>query len=208
MPPSIDRRTLLAGVAAAGILAPVQAHALSRTPRQTEGPFYPDRMPPDIDADLLRVAGRKPYARGQVAHVRGRVLDRRGKPLGGVKVEIWQCDANGVYRHSGDNREGRRADPDFQGYGHAVTRADGAYAFRTIRPVEYPGRTPHIHFKLSRGGRHLLTTQMYVANDPGNVGDGLYNDLTASQKRAVTVDFRRADRVEKGAFLGIFDIVI
>ena len=208
MPPSIDRRALLAGVAAAGILAPVQASALVRTPRQTEGPFFPDRMPPDIDADLLRIPGRRPYTKGQVAHVRGRVLDRRGRPRAGVKVEIWQCDANGVYRHTGDNRDGRRVDRDFQGYGHVVTGADGRYAFRTIKPVEYPGRTPHIHFKLSRGGRHLLTTQMYVAGDPGNIGDSLYNYLSASQKRAVTVAFKPAGAVEKGALLGVFDIVL
>lgn len=204
----INRRALLASAAAAGLVLPVRAAALVRTPRQTEGPFYPDRLPPDIDADLLRIPGRRPYAKGRVAHVRGRVLDRRGRPLRGIKVEIWQCDADGVYRHSGDSRGGRRPDPDFQGYGHTVTGRDGVYAFRTIRPAEYPGRTPHIHFKLSRAGRRLLTTQMYVAGDPGNIGDGLYNDLSPAQKRAVTVAFKPADAIEKGALLGAFDIVL
>ncbi len=205
----IHRRALLAGAAAAGIVVPAAARALLLTPRQTEGPFYPDRMPPDIDADLLRVPGRKPYAKGKVAHVRGRVLNRRGSPLAGIKVEIWQCDGAGRYHHSGDARsDGQRADPDFQGYGHVVTRRDGAFAFRTIRPVEYPGRTPHIHFKLTRGDRHLLTTQMYLAGNPGNIGDGLYQSLSSAGKRAVTVAFKPADTVETGALLGVFDIVL
>ena len=203
----IPRRAVLAGASAlaAGLAAPAAARRLLVTPRQAEGPFYPDRMPPDIDADLLRVPGRKPYTRGQVAHVRGRVLAATSRPLAGIKVEIWQCDAAGRYHHTGD---GGRADPDFQGYGHVLTDKEGVYAFRTIRPMEYPGRTPHIHFKLSRGGRNLLTTQMYVAGDPGNIGDGLFQSLSRAGQRALSVQFKRADQVESGALLGIFDIIV
>lgn len=203
----IPRRTILAGASAlaAGLVAPAGARQLLITPRQSEGPFYPDRMPPDIDADLLRVPGRKPYSRGQVAHVRGRVLDGAGQPLAGIKVEIWQCDAAGRYHHTQD---GGRADPDFQGYGHAVTRKDGAYAFRTIRPAAYAGRTPHIHFKLSAAGRERLTTQMYVAGDPGNLRDGLFQRLRPAAQRALAVPFRRADQIEPGALLGVFNIVL
>jgi protocatechuate 3,4-dioxygenase beta subunit len=203
----IHRRTLIAGASAiaAGLAAPAAARQLMHTPRQTEGPFYPDRMPPDIDADLLRVPGRKPYTKGQVAHVRGRVLGPAGQPLTGIKVEIWQCDAGGRYHHTGD---GGRADRDFQGYGHVITGRDGVYAFRTLRPVEYPGRTPHIHFKLSRARRDLLTTQMYVAGDPGNLGDSLFQSLGAAGQRALSVTFKPADQIEKGSLLGTFDIVL
>jgi protocatechuate 3,4-dioxygenase, beta subunit len=111
------------------------------------------------------------------------VLDARGRPLPGYLVEIWQCDAHGHYlaeRGSSwsDWLKKREApDPGFQGYGRTLTDAGGGYRFRTIRPVSYPGRTPHIHFKVRRDGRELLTTQMYVAGEPGNERDGIYGEL-------------------------------
>jgi protocatechuate 3,4-dioxygenase beta subunit len=150
------------------------------TPSQTEGPFYP---PPellrDTDADLVRLTGAAAQAWGVVTHVTGRLLDARGRPLPGHLVEIWQCDAHGHYlaEHgtSWSNwfRKREASDPRFQGYGRTMTSADGGYWFRTIRPVPYPGWTPHIHFKVGCCGRKLLTTQMYVAGEPGNERDGL-----------------------------------
>ena len=74
----------------------------------------------------------------------GRVLTVSGKAVPGVRVEIWQCDAKGYYHHPHDR--GGRADPRFQGYGRTSTDEQGQYRFRTIRPVAYPGRAPHIHF--------------------------------------------------------------
>jgi protocatechuate 3,4-dioxygenase beta subunit len=142
-----ERRLILIGAATAvgAILQPKLLHAagLVLTPRQTEGPFYPVELPTDRDSDLVRVTGADAQAMGQVAHVMGRVLDPRGRPVPGALVEIWQCDANGRYLHPGD-RGGPR-DLRFQGYGQALTEAGGGYHFRTIRPVPYPGRTPHIH---------------------------------------------------------------
>lgn len=187
----LPRRRLListAGLAAASAAWPSPALAATRllTPRQTEGPFYPDRMPVDRDADLLQVAGRQLYTRGRAAIVEGLVLNRDGRPLPGVLVEIWQCDVGGHYRHSGDRGT---PDPDFQGYGRVITGADGAYRFRTIRPAPYPGRTPHIHFKLSSGGRHLLTTQLYVAGEPLNRRDGILRWMSEAERQAVTSRF-------------------
>ena len=155
------------------------------TPAQTEGPFYPVRIPADADADLLR-NGNLNYGRGQPAWVEGVVSDVQGKPLAGAQVEIWQCDEQGHYHHPGD---GDRADPSFQGFGRVTVGSDGRYRFRTIRPVRYSGRTAHIHVKVKLDRRELLTTQLYVEGDPDNERDFLWRNLGAD-RALVTVPFR------------------
>jgi len=155
------------------------------TPAQTEGPFYPVSLPRDADFDLLR-NGTLDYRRGQPAWVEGTVTDAQGTPVAGAQVEIWQCDEAGHYHHPGD---GGKADPAFQGFGRVTVDADGRYRFRTIRPAPYSGRTPHIHFKVKLGPRELLTTQLYVAGDPHNEGDGLWRRLDAQARAAVTMPF-------------------
>ncbi len=155
------------------------------TPAQTEGPFYPVKIPADSDFDLLR-NGSATYARGQPAWVGGRVLDMQDKPVTGAQVEIWQCDEAGHYHHPGD---GGKADAAFQGFGRVSVGADGQYRFRTIKPVAYRGRTPHIHVKVKLGNRELLTTQLYVSGDPGNERDFLWRNLGAEGRQAVTVPF-------------------
>ena len=159
---------------------------LRRTPSQTEGPFYPVEIPKDSDADLLRNGARQ-YTRGQPAWVDGQVLDLQGKPVAGATVEIWQCDEAGHYHHPGD---GGRADPAFQGFGRVVAGADGKYRFRTIRPVAYSGRTPHIHVKVKLDRRELLTTQLYVQGDPHNERDFLWRNLRPEDRAALTVAFK------------------
>lgn len=161
---------------------PVTARRL--TPAQTEGPFYPVELPADTDADLLRNGSRN-YGRGQPAWVEGVVTDLRGNPVRGAQVEIWQCDHAGHYHHPGD---GGRADPDFQGFGRVAVDSDGRYRFRTIRPVPYSGRTPHIHLKVRLGPRELLTTQLYVQDDPHNERDFLWRRL-GEDRALVTVPF-------------------
>jgi len=137
----MNRRIFLmnAGVAAIAplVATPVLADDHPPTPRLTEGPFYPNTFPPDIDSDLTHVEGRAGVARGTILDVTGRVMDRSGKPRAGARVEIWQCDATGSYHHVG----GIVGDEDFQGFGFTTTDADGRYAFRTIKPVPYPGRS-------------------------------------------------------------------
>jgi protocatechuate 3,4-dioxygenase, beta subunit len=156
------------------------------TPRQMEGPYYPVVIPKDADFDLLR-NGTRQYLRGAPVWVQGTVTDLSGKPVSGAIVEIWQADQDGHYDHPGD---GNRADPDFQGFGRTTVGTDGAYRFRTIRPTPYPGRTPHIHFKVKLGQRELLTTQLYVDGDPANAGDMLWRRLGAEADRpALTVPF-------------------
>jgi protocatechuate 3,4-dioxygenase beta subunit len=162
-----------------------QAAPRRATPRQTEGPFYPVELPKDSDADLLR-NGALVYGGGQPAWVDGTVTDLQGKPLAGALVEIWQCDHAGHYHHPGD---GGRADPNFQGFGRVAVGADGRYRFRTIRPVAYSGRTPHIHVKVKLDRRELLTTQLYVEGDPHNERDFLWRNLGAGRE-LLTVPFR------------------
>lgn len=202
-----SRRTLLLGAAAGLAIRPGAAApaALRATPAQTAGPFYPDRLPADRDSDLVQVRGVAARAEGIVTHLSGRVLGRDGRPISGATVEIWQCDARGLYRHSAD-RPGQR-DGAFQGFGRTLTGADGHYAFRTIRPVAYPGRTPHIHVLVRAPGR-LLVTQVYVAGEPLNAADGLYASLGRAAREAVTVALAEANGIETGALAGSFDIVL
>lgn len=202
---SPTRRRVLAwiGASAAMPLAVTPALAQDRapTPRMTEGPFYPRRFPADSDADLTRVAGQDGIAEGKILEVSGRVLDRNGRPRAGNRVEIWQCDAHGQYHHVGESQGS--VDPNFQGFGAVTTDAEGRYAFRTIKPVPYPGRTPHIHFTVAEGGKRRLTSQMFIEGEPGNERDGLYRYLGGDAK---LVTMKLADA---GATLrGSLDVVL
>lgn len=194
VPPASSRRRLIAlGAACVGaptlLLGARAAHAASRrlTPAQTEGPFYPVAIPADSDADLL-ANGALRYTRGQAAWVEGTLSDPEGRALRGAVVEIWQCDEQGHYHHPGD---GDRADRAFQGFGRAVVDAEGRWRFRTIRPVAYGSRAPHIHAKVKLGGRELLTTQFYAEGDPGNAGDFLWRRLGADDRALITRPFVR-----------------
>ena len=139
---SLERRQWLIG-AAATLATPQLAHLAAAasplivTPGQTEGPFYPVKLPADMDADLVRVKGQAAQAVGQVTHISGRILDRQGQIVRGAMVEIWQCDAQGIYSHPGDSGHARH-DAAFQGYGRAQVDAAGRYAFRTLRPAPTP----------------------------------------------------------------------
>ena len=213
--PFIGRREVIVGLAAAGasIVAPL-ASGLAQdssvpTPIQSTGPFYPVEWTGDIDDDLVRVRGEAARAMGEVLHVRGRVLTASGEPLRNSSVEIWQCDAKGIYRHPRDQAPGRTHDPGFQGRGRTSTDAEGRYSFRTIRPIPYGSRTPHIHFNVEPADRTRLITQMYVFGEPRNERDGLLNSIRdLRQRESVIVRLEPADRLEPGALAAEFDIVI
>lgn len=170
------------------------------TPSQTEGPYYPVKLPQDTDFDLLK-NGDLTYAKGQACWLEGQVLDLKGKAVRGAQVEIWQCDQAGRYNHPADNGLFDKA---FQGFGKAVVNADGYYRFHTIRPVAYASRAPHIHVKVKLDRRELLTTQLYLAGEPLNQRDALWQTLSVSSREALTVDFTpSADGLR-----GRFDIVV
>lgn len=186
------RRQLVVALGAAGLGAPalllprrVAAAGRRLTPAQTEGPFYPVALPADSDADLL-ANGALRYTRGQPAWVEGTLADADGRALRGATVEIWQCDEAGRYHHPGD---GDRADRAFQGFGRVNVDAEGRWRFRTIRPVAYGSRAPHIHAKVKLGSRELLTTQFYVQGDPGNERDFLWRRLSVEERAALTAPF-------------------
>jgi protocatechuate 3,4-dioxygenase beta subunit len=188
-----SRRRLIKS--AAGLVTALATHSLGATslltPRQTAGPFYPARLPLDDDSDLTRVSGQEQPARGEICDLHGRLLDRNGHPLAGVRIEIWQCDANGRYRHPRD--PGREPiDPGFQGFGHTLSDTNGHYRFRTIRPVPYPGRTPHIHVAVRPPGQEPFVTQFYIADEPRNADDFLFQRIPVEQRPLVLVDFKPA----------------
>ncbi|HEV7457190.1 MAG TPA: hypothetical protein VGN96_10470 [Roseococcus sp.] len=208
MTPSLIGRRHLAALPlmlAAGCTHAQTAQA-GTTPPQMLGPFYPVDWGGDADADLVRVTGEAAAAQGQVTHLRGRLRAVDGTPLAGARVEIWQCDANGVYRHPRD-REALR-DTGFQGRGRLLTGADGSFAFRTIRPVTYPGRTPHIHVLVAAPGRPPLVTQLYVEGEPGNARDRLFNGLSPAARELVLLRPLPADRIETGALLAERDLIL
>ncbi len=207
LPRRMALRLLAFGAATAGLArAAGAAGAAVPTPSQTAGPFYPPpRMRPgDTDWDLVKVAGKVREAGGEVMHLSGRVLDRDGRPVPEVLVEIWQCDANGRYLHQRDRGEAAR-DPHFQGYGATRTDADGRYRFRTIRPVPYPGRTPHIHARLVRPDDSELITQIYLKGQPLNQRDFIFRRLGRAGQAAASIDpARRGD----GDLEAGFDFVV
>jgi protocatechuate 3,4-dioxygenase beta subunit len=209
-PSILFRRTLLAGAGLSLMPLPaVLAAGLVPTPEQTEGPFYPAGFPADIDNDLVRVRGQAAQAMGQVLHLQGRVIDLGGGARGGAMVEIWQCDAQGIYDHPRQSGLARR-DAAFQGYGRVLVDAEGRYSFRTLKPVVYPGRAPHIHLKVATGDGRALTSQFYVAGDPQNERDGIFRRATRTQgqRERVEMKLEPASGLEPGAMAATMDIVI
>jgi protocatechuate 3,4-dioxygenase beta subunit len=211
-----SRRLFLASAATSAVLPwwtvkGAFADELTRTPDQTEGPFYPNKLPLDTDNDLITINDNITPGVGEITHLTGKVLDAKGNPLKNAVVEIWQCDANGVYLHPADSggKEDKQ-DKNFQGFGRFVTGKTGEYYFRTIKPVPYPGRTPHIHFKIKMGRKSLLNTQLYNKDEAKrNAADGIYRTLRDDKQRAaLTVPFEKVKNSRIGELAANFVIVL
>jgi len=209
-----SRRKALATCAGAALLCLVPARAALAatgtrvlTPPQSRGPFYPVTLPLDKDNDLLQVEGRPGLAEGTPLDLRGRVIDERGRALSRVRLEIWQCNAFGRYHHPWDRR-GVPIDENFQGYGTFETGGDGAYRFRTIKPVPYPGRAPHIHFAVSGPGFETLVTQMYVEGEPRNARDGILNAVRDRRARQSLIVSLEPHPEVPGTLTGRFELVL
>lgn len=194
----LQRRTLLAGLAAVTAL-PALASSRRILAPMTDGPFYPPRawrergpLPADWDADLTRVSSRAVAARGEHLALLATVADTNGRLIDNAEVEIWQCDALRQYRHPGVALEPGGYDEGFQGFGAARSRTDGKVNFRTIKPVTYPGRTPHIHVKLRHASFGELTSQLFLAGDPGNERDFLWRRVSAADRPALAMQLRDA----------------
>lgn len=195
-----------------GLLAPLMTgashhvSALMATPGQTSGPFYPSKLPLDDDNDLTRTVGHNATAKGQITDLRGRIIDINGKPLPGLRIEIWQCDAHGRYRHPQENGA-RPIDINFQGHGFSHTSVQGEYLFRTIRPVPYPGRTPHIHVAVFAENSRPFVTQLYVAGESRNDSDFLYQQIPQEKRHLITSNFTPSHNSE-AALQANFDIIL
>jgi protocatechuate 3,4-dioxygenase beta subunit len=184
------------------------AEQLAKTPPLTEGPFYPDKLPLDTDNDLIIVNNSVTPAVGEITHLTGRVLDLSGEPIKDAVVEIWQVDNKGVYLNTKDSGHKQR-DTNFQGFGKFSTDSKGAYRFRTIKPVPYPGRTPHIHVKVKLRDKELLTTQIFVNGHPQNKNDGVLHDIgDIFDRQLVLVDFKPIKESKIGELAANFDIVV
>ena len=187
------------------------AEELARTPTRTEGPFYPDKLPLDTDNDLILINDEITPAVGEITHLTGRILGSSGSPIRDATIEIWQCDAKEVYINTGDSESKKdRQDRNFQGFGRFTTGSTGEYRFRTIKPVPYPGRpAPHIHFKVKKGGRELLTSQINIAGYPGNDVDGLVRGgIGVFDRELLMAEFQPIAGSKVGELAARFDVVL
>jgi protocatechuate 3,4-dioxygenase beta subunit len=200
---ALRRRELGLGLAAACLALPALASSRQRLPAMGDGPFYPPKAWrerwPDWDADLTRVQrpGSPASAQGEALALMLTVADERGRVIDGAVVEIWQCDALGHYHHPRVQQVAGGFDPGFAGFGSASSGAEGTVRFRTIRPVAYPGRTPHIHVKLRHPSFGEHTSQLFVVGEAGNARDFLWRQLSAQEQGAAAMRLDAAP-VESG----------
>ena len=211
---SLSRRGFLRGTAAFGAMAfaapGLFAEELVKTPRLTEGPFYPDKLPLDTDNDLLIINDKITPAVGEITHLTGKIMGVDGKPIKNATIEIWQVDAKAVYIHTKDSAgKASQQDKNFQGFGRFTTGSTGEYYFRTIKPVPYPGRAPHIHVKIKKGGNELLTTQILVADNPQNKNDGVYRSAGGIlEQELLLAEFKPIKDSKLGELAARFNIVL
>ena len=198
-PNAARRHLVLAGAATlAGVAAPALASSRRSIATMTDGPFYPPRawreQWTDWDADLSRVqrGGRVLEAQGETLGLELRLIDVNGRIVDGAEIEIWQCDALAAYRHPRVQRVAGSYDEGFQGFGASRSGADGQARFRSIRPVPYPGRTPHIHIKLRHASFGELTSQLFIAGAPGNAGEFLWRALATDDREALAMKLQPA----------------
>lgn len=204
----------LAALSCASLIIPPRVlaalNAFVKTPSMTEGPFYPEAkdLPLDQDNDLTTFAGKSGVASGVLLDFAGRVIDDQGRAMKNALVEIWQCNAFGRYHHSLDNNRAP-LDPAFQGFGKVVTDSGGRYRFRTIRPVAYPGRVPHIHVKVKSRSFGELTSQIFIEGESGNDRDFVLRAIRdEAQRKRVLMTLKPATSESGVKLTGEFDVVV
>jgi protocatechuate 3,4-dioxygenase beta subunit len=187
---------------------------LRETPNVTLGPFYPLAKPDDQDVDLTVVRGQAGVAAGDVFVVSGFVRNRRGEPVQGATIEVWQANTYGRYRHPSDHNTAAPLDPHFEGYAVVRTDAEGRYRFRTIKPGPYPAfdgdwvRAPHIHFDV-RGAFDRKITQMYFPNEPLNSQDRIFQAVRRHEVLLASVSRLSLDAAAGAAgFSATWDIIV
>lgn len=150
------------------------------TGEATTGPFFPPRYVDPGANDLTQLDAHR--AEGEPIEIAGVVRQEDGAALDNLILEIWQADANGIYRHPADPRH-RRADPKFSGWGRAATDKQGRYAFRTVRPGAPAGRARHVNFMLMFSGlMRILKTTMFFPGE-ANEADPVYKAVPKARRR-------------------------
>ena len=176
------------------------------TPDQPLGPFYPNKIPLENDADLTKLKGHKQKAKGQEVIVHGLIQDQFCNPLKGAVVEVWQACHSGKYNHPYDTSN-TLLDPNFQYYAMMKTNNLGEYSFKTIMPGAYNAapnwmRPPHIHYKVRLKGYESLTTQLYFKGHKLNDNDSILKSLPKKEQNNITVEFTKNDEgILKGTFI-------
>lgn len=197
----MSRRDMLRAALASGAVLAIPGWAFAaqcrETPHQDEGPFYMNsydriRPVPHYHDDLTAMPGASGLPEGEIIHVTGQVTDKACRPLKGAMVELWQANARGRYAHLSDSNPAPK-DPNFLGFGEAVTDDNGMFSFKTVKPGGYPigpslARPPHIHFKVKSGLNLPLTTQMYFAGEEHNQDDPLLNAIAGAERKRLIIE--------------------
>jgi protocatechuate 3,4-dioxygenase beta subunit len=198
--PDLSRRDILRGAVISGAAFAMPRGVLGQecaaTPAQDEGPFYLngyDRTKPvPHHNDLTAVPGAAGAPNGRIIHITGKVIDAECRPVRRAMVEIWQANAAGRYVHVNDPNPAPK-DPNFLGFGEAITDENGVYVFKTIKPGAYPVgggwiRPPHVHFKVHGGPFHMMITQMYFAGEEHNAKDFLLNSASKTERQRLVIE--------------------
>jgi protocatechuate 3,4-dioxygenase beta subunit len=134
------------------------------TPKTIQGPFY-------FDPNLIRpdITEGKPGAPLKVVL---QVVEAKDcAKIAGLRVDLWQADGLGAYSGYKDQETGASTEGQTFLRGTQFTDADGKASFATIYPGWYPGRTPHLHFKVFLDAESVLIGQLYF---PDDVTDKIY----------------------------------
>lgn len=147
------------------------------TPEATQGPFYFD--PKLVRSDITEGRPGAPLA------LTLQVVEAENcASLKAARIDIWHSDGLGVYSGYARQVTGSTEGESFL-RGTQFTDADGAVRFTTIYPGWYPGRTPHIHFKVILDDKDLVTGQLYF---PDTVSEGIYATLSPYRERKAERD--------------------
>jgi protocatechuate 3,4-dioxygenase alpha subunit len=159
---------------------------LGCTPSQTVGPYLSIVLPWADGPDVV-----PPGTAGAVT-ITGRLTDGSGDPVPDGLVETWQADPDGRFDHSDDPR-GASARPGFRGFGRCATDADGAFAFRTVKPGPLPDgagglEAPHLDISIfARGLLNRVVTRLYFPDEAdANAADPVLRELDGDSVRRLT----------------------
>jgi protocatechuate 3,4-dioxygenase beta subunit len=150
---------------------------LELTPSQTEGPFYKANTP------MKNILVEKGIP-GIPIVISGFVFDQNCAPIAGAWLDFWQADDSGNYDNSG-----------YKLRGHQFTDSTGKYTLKTVIPGEYPGRTPHIHVKVSKNANSpVLTSQIYFPMSSQNNTDTIFSSVLlvkmSADQESATFNFK------------------